>query len=267
MVTGELKSRIDRVWDAFWSGGISNPLEVIEQITYLLFIRRLDEMQTLKENRARVSGDGRIVDPVFLPDQRHLRWSRFENADPDVMHQVVAELGEATALDLPGATPGTNLARFRAKAAAYLREHEDHVALQRLRRNRQLAPDDLASLEEMLVAGGVGQPVDVSWAAEQFHGLGLFIRSLVGLDHQAATEAFGHYLDRSRFTVDQVRFVGLIVDELTANGVVEPGRLFESPYTDHAPTGPDALFSGSDVDRLVDILREVKDRAVPGDVA
>ena len=45
MLTGELKSQIDRVWDAFWSGGISNPLEVIEQITYLLFLRRLDDLQ------------------------------------------------------------------------------------------------------------------------------------------------------------------------------------------------------------------------------
>ena len=47
MITGELKSKIDRIWDAFWSGGISNPIEVIEQITFLLFIRRLDELQTL----------------------------------------------------------------------------------------------------------------------------------------------------------------------------------------------------------------------------
>ena len=55
VITGELKSKIDRVWDAFWSGGISNPLEVIEQITYLLFIRRLDDIQTLAEKKARVT--------------------------------------------------------------------------------------------------------------------------------------------------------------------------------------------------------------------
>ncbi len=55
MITGELKSKVDRVWDAFWSGGISNPLEVIEQITYLLFIRRLDDLQTLAERKARVN--------------------------------------------------------------------------------------------------------------------------------------------------------------------------------------------------------------------
>ena len=52
MITGDIKSQIDRIWDAFWSGGISNPLEVIEQITYLLFLRRLDDLQTLEENKA-----------------------------------------------------------------------------------------------------------------------------------------------------------------------------------------------------------------------
>ena len=51
MLTGEIRSQIDRIRDAFWSGGISNPLEVIEQITYLLFLRRLDELQTLEERR------------------------------------------------------------------------------------------------------------------------------------------------------------------------------------------------------------------------
>ena len=52
MITGAVKSQIDQIWNAFWSGGISNPLEVIEQITYLLFLRRLDELQTLEENKS-----------------------------------------------------------------------------------------------------------------------------------------------------------------------------------------------------------------------
>ena len=54
MLTGELRSQIDAIWNAFWSGGISNPIEVIEQITYLLFIRRLDDAHTLEENKATV---------------------------------------------------------------------------------------------------------------------------------------------------------------------------------------------------------------------
>jgi type I restriction enzyme M protein len=88
VITGDLKSKIDRVWDAFWSGGISNPLEVIEQITYLLFIRRLDDIQTLAEKRARVTGKP-AENSVFLPGQSDLRWSHFKNTSPEVMFQIV----------------------------------------------------------------------------------------------------------------------------------------------------------------------------------
>ncbi|WP_236966940.1 type I restriction-modification system subunit M [Microbacterium aurantiacum] len=90
MITGELKSKIDRVWDAFWSGGISNPLEVIEQITYLLFIRRLDDLQTLAEKKARITS-APVENPVFLPGQSELRWSHFKNTSPEVMFKIVSD--------------------------------------------------------------------------------------------------------------------------------------------------------------------------------
>jgi len=90
VLTGDLKSKIDRIWDAFWSGGISNPLEVIEQITYLLFIRRLDDLQTLAENRARRTGNP-IENPSFGPGQGALRWSRFKDLEPGAMHKVIGD--------------------------------------------------------------------------------------------------------------------------------------------------------------------------------
>ena len=89
MITGELKSKVDRVWDAFWSGGIANPLEVIEQITYLLFVRRLDDLETLAEKKARVTGKPEGL--RFGTDQQELRWSRFKNEEPAVMFATVAE--------------------------------------------------------------------------------------------------------------------------------------------------------------------------------
>lgn len=176
------------------------------------------------------------------------------------------ELGPATSVPLPGVTPGTNFERFRAKAAAYLRDHEDHLALQRLRRNLQLTPEDLTSLEQMLVAAG-GQRIDIAWASEQTGGLGIFIRSLVGLDRHAAANAFAEYLDEGRHTVDQVRFINLIVDELTSTGVMEPRRLYESPFTDRAPTGPDYLFADLEVDVIVDILDGFRRNALGPGVA
>lgn len=88
VITGELKNKIDRIWDAFWSGGIANPLEVIEQITYLLFTRRLDDLQTLAEKKANRTGTA-IVNPVFLSGKAGLRWSRFKDLEPGEMHRVI----------------------------------------------------------------------------------------------------------------------------------------------------------------------------------
>ncbi|MEV6797015.1 class I SAM-dependent DNA methyltransferase [Micromonospora rifamycinica] len=89
MITGELKSRIDRVWDAFWSGGISNPLEVIEQITYLLFIKRLDEIETRELKKAERFPNAQVT-LRFGPDEQELRWSRFKGLDPETMFKTVA---------------------------------------------------------------------------------------------------------------------------------------------------------------------------------
>jgi len=87
MITGELKSQVDKIWEAFWTGGISNPLSVIEQFTYLLFIRRLDERQLLEENRANTTGKP-LRHTIFTPEQKGLRWSTFKNNDPESMFDV-----------------------------------------------------------------------------------------------------------------------------------------------------------------------------------
>ena len=144
-------------------------------------------------------------------------------------------------------TPATDLVRFKEKAWAWLLAHADSLTLAQLRRNQQLTPTDLDTLETMLVDAGVGTPEDVRRAGEESHGLGLFVRSLVGLDRAAASEAFANYLRDRTFTAQQLDVVNLIIDHLAATGIVEASRLYESPFTDRAPTGPDFLFSGEDV--------------------
>lgn len=89
MITGELRSQVDAVWNAFWSGGIANPLEVIEQITYLLFIKRLDDLQTAEERMARVLKK-EIGNPIFGGEQQNLRWSQFKNQSASEMYETVA---------------------------------------------------------------------------------------------------------------------------------------------------------------------------------
>ncbi len=90
MLTGEIRNQVDRIWDTFWTGGISNPLEVIEQLTYLLFIKRLDELHTMRESKAHMLGQA-IADPIFGPQQQNLRWSRFKNFDPQKMYITIAD--------------------------------------------------------------------------------------------------------------------------------------------------------------------------------
>jgi len=87
MITGELKNKVDQVWNTFWSGGVSNPLSVIEQITYLLFAKRLDEIHTAREAQANLLG-GDIEDPIFENGQDHLRWSHFKDFDPERKFEV-----------------------------------------------------------------------------------------------------------------------------------------------------------------------------------
>src|SRR5579863_2457245 len=95
MLTGEIRGQIDQIWNAFWTGGISNPLEVIEQITYLLFLKRLDELETAEELKANV--EKKPMQARFFPQGKDgkkrpyqdFRWSRFKNLDAREMYTVV----------------------------------------------------------------------------------------------------------------------------------------------------------------------------------
>jgi type I restriction enzyme M protein len=84
MLTGQLRNEVDKLWETFWTGGITNPLTVIEQITYLLFLRRLDQQQLLKEKQASEL-DMPITDPIYPETATPLRWSSFKNLDPEAM--------------------------------------------------------------------------------------------------------------------------------------------------------------------------------------
>ena len=88
MLTGQIRNQVDQIWNTFWSGGISNPLEVIEQITYLLFLKRLDDLHTLEENRANRLKQPKMARRIFPegndPQGRpyeDLRWSRFKHLE------------------------------------------------------------------------------------------------------------------------------------------------------------------------------------------
>jgi type I restriction enzyme R subunit len=177
-----------------------------------------------------------------------------------VYTDFIDELGTETTFDLPEVANGLDMARFKDKARQFLKAHEDHLALQRLRRGQALTPTDVVELERMLADAG-GTPALIQKAAEDKLGLGIFIRSLVGMEREAVAQAFSEVIAGTQATPDQIEFIELIVSELTTNGVMEAGRLYESPFLDISPQGPEGLFPMAKVDRMVHVLDEIRQRA------
>jgi type I restriction enzyme R subunit len=166
------------------------------------------------------------------------------------------ELGTLTYIDLPGVAVGMDFEKFIAKARHFLRVHENHVMIYKLRQNQPLTTTDLEELERML--GEVAGDDDENLSKARQRGLGLFVRSLVGLERDAAKEAFAGFLTDRNLTANQIEFVNLIIDHLTEHGAMEPERLYESPFTDLNPQGIEGMFKEAEVTELLKVLEDVR---------
>jgi type I restriction enzyme R subunit len=159
-------------------------------------------------------------------------------------------------------TTGLDYERFKTKARDFLRAHEDRLAVYKLRTNKPITATDLQELEMILLDQAVGDIQLIELAKSTAGGLGLFVRSLVGLERGAATEALNEFLSDEIATSNQIEFVTLIVDELTKNGAMQNDRLYQSPFTDLTATGPDAIFPSATVTQLFKTIEDIRLRAV-----
>lgn len=146
--------------------------------------------------------------------------------------------------------------QYRKKVEAYIRQNEDHIAIAKLKRNQPLTPLDLAALESMLFES---PEIESRERFEEVFGrtqsLALLIRRMVGLDRNASKQAFAAYLDGTTMTANQIRFIETIIDYLTQNGVMDPGLLYEPPFTDLHDEGLDGLFQEPDADNIIALVR------------
>ena len=171
-------------------------------------------------------------------------------------------MGSEREFSLPGFSTPNDFERFRAKARQFLKANENHIAVYKLRINEPLTPTDLAELERMLSESGIGSAEDVQKAKETNQGLGLFVRSLIGLERDAAKKALGGFIAEKTLRANQIEFLNLIIDHLTEHGSMDARLLYDSPYTDFSPRGVDGVFESKEVDEIVSILDDVKKRAV-----
>jgi len=168
------------------------------------------------------------------------------------------ELGTFADIELPQFTPGLDFQRFQTKARQFLREHENIRAVRKLRTLEPLTAADLQELERILVAEGIGTERDLAHARETSNGLGLFLRSLAGLDRTVAKAAFNQFLTGRTPTANQIEFLNMIIDHLAERGFLDPERLYASPFIDLSSKGVDGLFPPEQVNALFAVLQDVK---------
>ena len=153
---------------------------------------------------------------------------------------------------------------FRAAARAFVEERADHVTIAKLRSGKPLTGTDIDELERMFLDAGIGSAADIEKArdtqAAQVGGFGVFLRQLAGLDRAAIQTHFAALIADGA-TADQIEFVDMIIDHLTASGVMDPGLLYESPFTDRTPDGPDGVFGEGQVVWLSERVRAVNEAA------
>jgi type I restriction enzyme R subunit len=208
------------------------------QLAYLAAIQETTfwegiDLPQLEELRERLRGLVQFLDKK----KRKIVYTNFED-------EIVGTTNED-----PINVPKMTGPQYAKKVEAYLKSHYDHIAIQKLRQNEPLTPTDLESLEDVLVEIGEGEGETLlNGLLEQNESQSLthFVRKLVGMDRATAVNAFAKFLADKSLSPAQNRFIELIIDQLSVQGVIPPEALYEPPFTDLNTGGPDAVFAGMD---------------------
>jgi type I restriction enzyme R subunit len=224
MVEAELELILEVQTDAFWQDITAPILETIR--------RRLRALIKLIESKKR----------------------------PHIYTDFEDEIGTGAEIEVSGVAIGTDTHRFLLKARHFLKDHLDHITIQKLRRNEPLTAQDLDELERIFAEAGVADKDQLEKLREH-GGLGVLIRSMVGLNREAAKSAFGAFIHMHNLNADQTEFLNMIIDYLTERGVMDPRSLYESPFTDINSMGVEGVFNSAEVVELVSIIEEFRRRA------
>ncbi len=202
-----------------------------------------------------------ITAPILEHLRRHLRGlvKFIERQASSTVYTVLDdEIGEAVEVTLNDYNTGINIAQYRKKVEAFIRANANHMAIAKLRLNKPLTVTDLGELERFVYEA---PEVEGRERFSESYGekpLPHFIRSLVGMDRAAAQQAFARFLDGSRYSSQQIRFVEMIIERLTAHGEISVGQLYDSPFTSIHQQGLDGAFHGQDADELAEAVNTLQ---------
>lgn len=203
-------------------------------------------LNQLEDLRLRIRG----LVPFLDKKKRKIVYTDFEDQVVGVREDEVVYMPKMTSQ------------QYEKKIKVYLQDHLWNVSIHRLRTNKPLTESDLESLEKKLVAIGKDDGKTLlSHLLEKNEAPSLpyFVRTLVGLDRAAVQEAFAQFLSDRSLTAAQIRFIEMLIDQLTARGVMEPSALYEPPFTSLHSGGPDGLFEGREnvIDGVFETLKQL----------
>ena len=221
-------------------------LEYLAALQETSFWEGLD-LDALEELRTRLRG----LVPFLDKKKRTIVYTNFQDEVLGVRAQEVVDMPKMTGV------------QYEKKVKSFLANHLDHVVVHRLRTNQALTETDLKGLETTLVE--IGEEDGETLLAEllsrsEAPSLAHFVRRMVGMDRKAAQAAFAQFLSDRSLTPPQIRFVEMVIDQLTARGVMEASALYEPPFSDLHGGGPDELFAGHEnvIDGIFATLEDVQ---------
>jgi type I restriction enzyme R subunit len=150
-----------------------------------------------------------------------------------------------------------NLETYKSKLESYLRENKNHLTIHKLRNNIPITEKELSELQTMLFEqGSIGTKEDFIKAYGE-QPLGRFIRSILGMEANAAKQAFGEVLNNQTLNSQQIRFIDLIINYFTQKGIVEPDMLFEAPFTEINSGDIMEIFDYGTSERIISLIEEL----------
>lgn len=154
-----------------------------------------------------------------------------------------------------------DLDTYKRKVEQYLKEQSNNLTIHKLRNNVPITKTELKELERMLFEqGSIGTKEEFTKAYGE-QPLGKFIRSIVGVDIEAANLAFAGILTNQTLNAQQIRFINEIINYLNVKGIIEPSKLFESPFTDINSNGVSGLFDDNIASNIISLIETINHNA------
>ena len=153
---------------------------------------------------------------------------------------------------------------YRKRVESFIRDNKPHLTISKLTTNLPITIEELTALENMLFDGAERGTKEAYVKEYGNQPLGVFIRSIIGLDITAAQEAFAEFLNNGNLKADQVTFIQNIINYLNKNGTIEPSMLFEPPFTDINDYGLNGVFDDTSAYKIISIVEHVNENAQVG---